>query len=316
MLKHRCRSAFTLIELLVVIAIIAILIALLLPAVQQAREAARRSQCQNNLKQLGLALHNYHDAFQVFPYGNREIGAPTTRECWFQQILPYIDQAALFNIYADYVDKANAYSAPPANCCLHQLPASITAVAVPPMLCPSNPNVGRGGNGGATAFQGNYVLCYGSSKSGMNQGTGNGMFFHLSSIGIRDVLDGTSNTVMAGEGIRRNGSSTWGEIGGYWGGSPHGSWGFTTEEPPNTPLYDCLYDCKTYTQTNAPCKGTNATGADQCTGSKYNFARSHHTGGAQFVMGDGRVRFISENIDRTTFQNVGGRADGQLTGDF
>src|SRR5690606_35812635 len=95
---------FTLIELLVVIAIIAVLIALLLPAVQQAREAARRSQCRNNLKQLGIAMHNYHDVHRTFPYGFREIGGTgaaeiTRRDTWFQAILPFIDQANLYTAY-------------------------------------------------------------------------------------------------------------------------------------------------------------------------------------------------------------------------
>src|SRR5690606_20788824 len=98
------RRGFTLIELLVVIAIIAILIALLLPAVQQAREAARRTQCKNNLKQFGLALHNYHDAFDLFPYGHQQeiAGATKRRNCWFQSILPYIDQAPRYNTYASF----------------------------------------------------------------------------------------------------------------------------------------------------------------------------------------------------------------------
>ncbi len=97
--RHR---GFTLIELLVVIAIIAILIALLLPAVQQAREAARRTQCKNHLKQLGLALHNYHDTYSVFPYGHQSevTGARHRRACWFQSILPFVDQAPLYNKYA------------------------------------------------------------------------------------------------------------------------------------------------------------------------------------------------------------------------
>ena len=106
----RGRRGFTLIELLVVIAIIAILIALLLPAVQQAREAARRSQCKNNLKQLGLALHNYHDTFQVFPFGminptNGDLPGsprpPTDNTGWYPMILPYIEQGALYNAFME-----------------------------------------------------------------------------------------------------------------------------------------------------------------------------------------------------------------------
>ena len=137
-----------------------------------------------------------------------------------------------------------------------------------------------------------------------------------SSAAMKHATDGISNTILAGEGIRRDGEGTWGEIGGYWGGAPHGAWGFITEEPPNTPLFDCLYNCKNYTQENAPCKGTSATGADQCTGEKYNFARSYHTGGAQFLLGDGRVQFISDFVNRTTFQNLGSRDDGQVLGTF
>src|SRR5260221_10831944 len=148
MIRSRRNSGFTLIELLVVIAIIAILIALLLPAVQQAREAARRTQCRNNLKQIGLALHNYHDTFTKFPpamvrrtWGS---GVPTQTHsngaAWSLRIAPYLDQAPLYNIFNFNAEPAWADTSINA-----QLGAPYTNYAVvagstvPPYLCPSDP---------------------------------------------------------------------------------------------------------------------------------------------------------------------------------
>ena len=158
MLRAR-RVGFTLIELLVVIAIIAILIALLLPAVQQAREAARRTQCKNNLKQVGLALHNYHDVTSdCFPYGHQQevAGGSHRRDCWYQRVLPYVEQAPLYNAYE--ADKTEY---------IHNIAASATVgyIAKTPVTmfsCPSDStNPGYGASGSATAFQGNYVVCAG-----------------------------------------------------------------------------------------------------------------------------------------------------------
>ncbi len=301
-LQRSQKHGFTLIELLVVIAIIAILIALLLPAVQQAREAARRSACKNNLKQLGLALHNYHDTHRVFPFAHVDEGIMVKhrRVCWFQMILPFIDQAPLYKIF-----EANT------NNWVHAMPVSIRRAIVTPMICPSNPsspNFSSGDDG--LGFQGNYVLCFGSVKTNLHNSTSrNGMFSMNSKTRIRDVTDGTSNTILGGEAITRPGTGGWGGAGGYWGGAPHASWGFTTEEPPNTPLPDVNHTCKSTSIVEAPC-------TSDASGSRYNFSRSYHTGGAQFIMADGRVRFISENINRSTFQALGTMAGNEIPDEF
>jgi len=306
------RRGFTLIELLVVIAIIAILIALLLPAVQQAREAARRTQCRNHLKQLGLALHNYHDTHTVLPYGHCIEAQRRRRDCWFQRILPYVDQANLYNAYeaadVDYV----FYN-----------PASIQGVIVPMFMCPSDPNSpGFGANGTIIGFQGNYVVCAGTGNNPTatppdrniaNVTNPNGLFGFYTRNGLKSATDGTSNTLMASESIiRTNGVAAWGEAGGYWGGGPHGSFGFSTFEPPNTTVADRAYTCKVSAYPNAPCESGNTLGL----AGRWNFARSYHEGGVHVVMADGSARFVGENIDRITWQRLGTKADGQVLGEF
>ncbi|WP_437192812.1 DUF1559 domain-containing protein [Planctomicrobium sp. SH527] len=322
---------FTLIELLVVIAIIAILIALLLPAVQQAREAARRSQCKNHLKQIGLALHNYHDTHLVFPYGHQSevTGATHRRDSWFQRMLPFVEQTALSNLYES--DRTEYIHAIETNTDVNIARISTTPVAV--FSCPSDGSTpGRGGNGGSRAFQGNYVVSAGVGASHtVNATTGiitvtnrtmigsdiGGMFAQNSKIGIRDCTDGTSNTLLASESIiRGNGTAAWGEAGGYWGGAPHGSFAFSVSESPNTSVADRVYSCKSETYTgaprNAPCENGQSGGLD----GRWNFARSFHTGGVHAAMADGAVRFFSDNIDRQTWIKLGMRRDGQVIGEF
>ena len=302
------RHGFTLIELLVVIAIIAILVALLLPAVQQAREAARRSSCKNNLKQLGLAMHNYHDAYSTFTYGQGGDYSPMTRrrESWMQPTLPYIEQAAL---YDKYVDEDPEYV-------MH---SSYTREVVPTLVCPSNPTP----NNGDFYFRGTYGANGGSYIGSFTVSNGDGMFHLQSSIRFRDVIDGTSNTILFGEGVaRRNASpnhTPWGEVGYYWGGgSTHHGGGFCTAEPPNSVVPDCNYTCSDYESEQFPCAGNNAGSAPlvSCTGTRHTFARSYHQGGVQVVMVDGAVKFISENIDLGTWQDISTRAGGEVIGQF
>ncbi len=309
MRSKSCHKGFTLIELLVVIAIIAVLIALLLPAVQQAREAARRSQCKNNLKQLGLALHNYHDTFTVMPPGQFQLiaqdisGKGTNRSSWMQRILPYIDQAPLYNLLTPGMAGSSD--------CTTWGPAISTVV--PNLVCPSDPS----GPKNATytslpqqGFSGNYALCSGSTIFGTTGGGGasNGMFYGLSSTRIRDVTDGTSNTVMAGEILIVKDVSKH-DIRGRYYNTYDGNTLVTTNLPPNPSVGDRTEtgNCDGTVNVRAPCATS---------GQNVMYVRSMHVGGAHVLMGDGAVRFVSDNISSVTFQSLGTRALGEIIGEF
>ena len=306
---------FTLIELLVVIAIIAVLIALLLPAVQQAREAARRSQCRNNLKQLGIAMHNYHDVHRTFPYGFREIGGTgaaeiTRRDTWFQAILPFIDQANLYTAYIQgHQDRqaAGGYNGTHSTYTHHtySIAPQVASTVVSTAVCPSDPN-SPGNNSG---FHGNYVAC-----TGMGQTRGGGllgMFYHVSKTQMADVTDGTSNTLMLAEAlVRAPSGGAFGEPGAYWRGGAWGEFGFTALETPNNLLMpDQIYACQTEDNPKAPCVPNGG-------GAAYSYARSHHTGGVTVGMADGSVRFVSDSINRDTWQSLSTRARGEVVGEF
>ncbi|QDU09582.1 DUF1559 domain-containing protein [Gimesia aquarii] len=284
-MKHSVKDrkfGFTLIELLVVIAIIAILIALLLPAVQQAREAARRSTCKNNLKQFGVAFHNYHDVHKVFPPGviNRPGGAGWSTRCvtmsngatftdnsyrawgWGTFILPYMDQAPLYNLLN------------PDGCRMPNEGANFGGTRplrtpLPAFRCPSD--TGRDRNQMHQNYAtSNYVV---SDRIG----SGN------TKIRIRDITDGTSNTLLMAErrfkrnpaGKRYGGAIVWGRSGVTDAGNK-----FRVNWPINTPT--------------ATTSSTNAASGDA--GCTRHGMSSNHEGGAQFLMADGAVRFISENI--------------------
>ena len=334
---NRKRKGFTLIELLVVIAIIAILVALLLPAVQQAREAARRTQCKNNLKQLGLAFHNYHDVHRTFPpgwindhslarnaadnnvnahHGNDENGA---QWAWSVFLMPFIDQAPAFNTLGVNDQRADAA----VETALTTPGGAIGLVLTSPMAafrCPSDtaPDVNSEGNrvvdgttmNGLNVTTSNYVA---SNRGQLGGGTGVtnrrsevntlGMFYGDSKIRVRDVTDGTSNTLMAGERAWR-----------YQGGS-----GFIQA---NAALLfvaggetssQCLEDSCSFTDAIATTgRGINIDDTNVSQGS-YN---SLHTGGAQFVLADGAVRFISENVDLDILANLGNPNDGNVIGEY
>jgi prepilin-type N-terminal cleavage/methylation domain-containing protein len=309
MLRIRTR-AFTLIELLVVIAIIAVLIALLLPAVQQAREAARRTQCKNNLKQLGLALHNYHDNFRVFPPGEFNfiggdipVASGTARACWMQPLLPYIDQAPLAAQFAVSIAAgtgAYAWNG-------HE---SI----IPGFMCPSDGASPKNITAGATTaaasqgFHGNYVMCAGSTDFGASgsQVTTffNGMFYPLSRTGLNAVTDGTSNTLMGSE-ILLTADTGSHDLRGRYYNTWEGNVLFSTLLPPNTTVGDKSSYC--INGIRRPCAAA---------GNNVQYARSIHVGGAQVVLADGSVRFVSDNINLGTWNSLGTRALSETVGDF
>ena len=317
------RRGFTLIELLVVIAIIAILIALLLPAVQQAREAARRTQCKNNLKQLGLAFHNYHDTFNCFPVNYAWRTAPgaggggpaiaNTGKSWLQMILPFIEQA---NLYAS-IDFNVGLQGTTAAILKNQTAAN---TVLPAYLCPSDNenNNGQLGNRSdvnvtppGTWAVTNYKACAGSnwawgiaawnpvsSPNGKNSGStdglnsGNGILCSNQQntnapTRMRDLTDGTSNTFAIGEAMP--GWSQW-------------NWWYN----PNAVTATCAIPV------NAVLKRPKNIGDWP---NNYSFA-SKHVGGGQFTLGDGSSRFVSENVDINVYRSLATISSGEVIGEF
>jgi prepilin-type N-terminal cleavage/methylation domain-containing protein/prepilin-type processing-associated H-X9-DG protein len=201
--RHRSRSAFTLIELLVVIAIIAVLISLLLPAVQAAREAARRASCVNNLKQIGLGLHNYESANGVFPPGRINTYVTGNGHCWgaHSQYLPFIEQQALFNSMNFIMNPEPDYSTTNA---VVNMTAATTPVNF--LLCPSDTGPSMVQVGGGTFAVHSYLHNVGSNYAVVQQPPGgmaqpNGIFYENSDVRIASISDGTSQTVAMSESV-------------------------------------------------------------------------------------------------------------------
>lgn len=318
----RREFGFTLVELLVVIAIIGILVALLLPAIQAAREAARRSQCSNNLKQLGLGLHNYHDTHAWFPPGVLANGlnagtTPPTNMSWMPMLLPFIEQSALHEQLLPYmVTRASS-----------NFPSELMNSVIPPLMCPSDPAAPKTGliHGDSTppggnppdnndGFSGNYLLCHGSQLVTQNNNPAtpgaafgndmNGMFYYKSRIRMASITDGTANTVMGAEIITLPETATshrdW--RGRYYR-AEHLSSIFSTNQPPNTTLSDYCRTCQAPALKEAPCTAN--------TDLQYLFARSFHPGGVQAVLADASVRFIPNNINTQVWRDLGTREGGE-----
>ncbi|SFJ05707.1 DUF1559 domain-containing protein [Planctomicrobium piriforme] len=316
--RARIRRGFTLIELLVVIAIIAILIALLLPAVQQAREAARRSQCKNNLKQLGLALHNYHDTHSVFPpgalalnitngvaykSGDTEPGRTAVGGGWGWTVfvMPMLDQAPL---YAALNPNGNNFPTT-AN--------ATTKTVLSVFLCPSDPSgeiVTSTALGGDGATQGharsNYPAIYGSGSVEyvhVDADATKGMFWYNSKVRIRDVTDGLSNSLAITE-RKWDGGDSETRRGAVWVGKCAGGPANAGNKYANLVRAD--NDPDWLVNANNKITPANSTNA----------ASSQHVGGVQFLMGDGSVRFLSENTSGATYKLLGQKADGEIIGEF
>jgi prepilin-type N-terminal cleavage/methylation domain-containing protein/prepilin-type processing-associated H-X9-DG protein len=303
---RRPDGGFTLIEVLVVIAIIGLLIALLLPAVQSAREAARGLQCKNNQRQLGLALHGYHDVNGSFPPGLLNSAWPPTgpdfeRRSWMPTILPYIEQQALYDRIESYMLSGRGYP----------WYAPDTSSAISTVVCPSDPagpkTYGVGGTPVSEGFHGNYALCLGSTVlNPANDLTGtrrDGLFFALSRVRIGEVLDGTSQTLMGGEIVVVRDFDDRADTRGRYLDALHGGTLFTTLRPPNTGVGDKCDYCIAIPR--APCQ---PLGGDQIA----HYLRSYHPGHVNALFGDGSVRHIADGIDPNMYKSLGTRAGGEV----
>jgi prepilin-type N-terminal cleavage/methylation domain-containing protein len=333
---------FTLVELLVVIAIIGVLVSLLLPAVSAAREAARRTQCANNLKNLGLAMINYHDSNKKFPLGAVCVGTtcpdngsysyrdnpPIWSTTWTISILPQLEQQPLFNLWNSSIGYANQRDVTGTPLSIMKCPSDITPIVVKDF----DSNLG-------TFDKGNYGLNFGGGSSNENGNSGNkagpedkpswtqqaygilsknrGMASlrdttgKPSNVGLNDILDGTSNSVMIGEILtfRANDDcrGCWGKalgaaFSGYTKGDPEvdGAKGIATPNVKAIGIYrdgppHCA-ESATLGDPDVECSGSSGDGLGG------NAMRSKHPGGAQAVYNDGRVQFITNNIDKLIYR--------------
>jgi len=318
------RRGFTLIELLVVIAIIAVLIGLLLPAVQKVREAAARAQCQNNLKQFGLALHSFHDANLGFPKGcaMSESTNQAWGSSWLVYVLPYIEQQAM---YSRMDLTQSQWNNPYNNNAANNFTPSI-------LYCPSSPMVkvtqaGNMGTAGVLEATTNYVGIAGASNDPQNRlGNGNagivsggGVLFPNSRVRITDITDGTTNTIVIGEHgdfiIDSGGTKQ-----DWRGAEPHSAWmGFNQLGTPSngSPGGDNRAFNTTTVRYQLNLKRNNWTG--DCAGQGVCFNEGNntplnaaHAGGANFAMGDGSIRFMSDSVPVATLQLLATRDDGQV----
>jgi len=341
------RHGFTLIELLVVIAIIAVLIALLLPAVQAAREAARRAQCVNNLKQIGLALHNYHDLNDKFPMGASlglyQVGQYLGKQNLSSHVamLPQLEMSALYNAVNFY------FGADEAATLCGMVNTTVTHTQVKAFLCPSDPNAGSG-----YSASNNYFASMGTTTNLTNAGTSattfanypvTGLFGMQVCYGIRDCIDGTSNTIAFSEATVGNAQQT----------AKQKNIGLTSV---NIPASAIVYDASSNPAAtmdglracdqawNSGTSGIDARrglnwahgvmgftlfttvpgpnsvedklaycGATWSAGALNNSeADSYHTGGINCLMGDGSVKFIKDSINLRIWWALGTKANGEI----
>ncbi|SFH74812.1 DUF1559 domain-containing protein [Planctomicrobium piriforme] len=327
---QRSRRGFTLIELLVVIAIIAILIALLLPAVQQAREAARRSQCKNNLKQLGLAMHNYADIYTMFPLPDIGVTfAPRTPTHWDMSwgisLLPQLDQAPLYNKFnqnaPNGVSDAANQAVVSTRLAVYICPTTPRDDLIQGIIEVQDPIATATVNQNFVAAPSDYLLprsfrdtaftpaevygafCYSNSAGNLDTSRGGGR--------LRDITDGLSNTLLLLERsgfpeLKKKGNitklatdSTYPVVvqkhfNGWWASTQNDRVRAWNAEGTTYGAGPCVVNC------------SNDWGG----------AYSYHTGGMQVLLADGSVRFLGENLDKRTFRALIGKNDGEVLGEF
>ena len=333
------KRGFTLVELLVVIAIIGILVGLLLPAVQAAREAARRMQCSNNLKQIGLSIHNYESSNRRIPpgsyfaggtvialgslpgVGQRFSGIDTHRSNMYARLLPFMEQTPLYNEFAGFIYPTNeARITSPTN---PQGGELLRGITVPTYICPSdtNPPLPETVSGRASLNQpSNYQYSMGPtstisnsascacplfatfqsrSLAGTDNGNPAGCFTRRGDLytgKFSDVSDGLSNTIFMGEVI-----ASW-SLHATNGWSHANIWGRWTQVPIN-------WDTRYVDLASATAAGKTGCEA-RCNFNSAEGFKSRHTGGAQFVLGDGSVHFLSQSIDLINYNRLGAKSDG------
>ncbi len=341
------RRGFTLIELLVVIAIIAVLVALLLPAVQQAREAARRTQCKNNLKQLGLALHNYHSTLDVFPPnlipGGTNYNYSGGNWGVLAYLSPYLDQTPVYNLMnlnaPTYGFVGGSWGIVDPN---NKIAAGIV---IPLFLCPSDAFRSVGSGYGVNAFgPANYVANQGSGLSNTASGPQNGspynadgVFYADSHVRLADITDGSSNTAAMSESLLGDGppvssgstppasvQKVYAYLSTYpstmsdgacaspslWNNDQRRQFLWFSGEIRNS-SYNHYYTPNATTWdciTNAAALGYTAIG--------WKAARSQHAGGVNLLLADGSTRFVSQNIARTIWSALATRMAGEVLGEY
>jgi prepilin-type N-terminal cleavage/methylation domain-containing protein/prepilin-type processing-associated H-X9-DG protein len=350
-MHHRQRRGFTLIELLVVIAIIAVLIALLLPAVQAAREAARRIQCTNNLKQIGLALHNYHSSQGSFPMGVSRYGAGAFYwDNWSAQalMLSALEQNSIYNA-ANFMVGNNETGAGPG----YYMNTTVTNAKLSVFLCPSDGNAGSvsvTNNGAQNILDNSYVGSVGTTTLSPNGGNGawstagsTGLFWYWTSYGLQNVQDGSSNTIAFSEALVGGPSSTL-----AYRGTAVLNVGGTTDQ-----LQDANSNQATVLAGLQKCTGSyiKSSGLNNARGifwevgavgmtlfntivppnsvqykwsacrstsggwpdqATYSNASSNHAGGVNTLMADGSVKFMKDSVNQKTWWSLGTRANGEV----